>query len=402
MSENGSLPLEGVRVVAVEQYGALPFGTMQLADMGAEVIKVEDPTRGGDISRSVGPFADGDGDSLFYQSLNRNKLSIALDLADERGRRVLHDLVRVSDAVANNLRGDLPPKLGLTYETLGKVNPKIVTASLTGFGLTGPRAAQPGYDYLAQALAGFMSVTGEPDGPPTRFGLSIVDFMTGLAAALGIVSAITGARETGCGRDVDVSLLDVAVSNLNYLAAWYLNEGYLPERAPSGAHPSLVPSQRFETADGYIYIMCNKEKFWANLCDALDRPEWKEDPLYEDFAARYENRAKLLPELQEALLERPTHEWLEAFGEAVPCARVNTIDEALTEPQVLAREMILEVPHERWGMVRETSCPIKMPGAPVPRRAAPKLGGDTEYVLREVLGYSKDMIGGVTEREAEG
>ena len=203
------LPLEGVRIIAVEQYGALPFGTMHLADLGAEVIKIEDPARG-DIGRFVGPYAE-DGDSLFYQSLNRNKRSVSLDLRSEFGRRVLHDLVRVSDAVANNLRGDLPAKLGLTYEALGKVNPRIVTASLTGFGLTGPRAAQPGYDYLAQALAGFMSVTGEPDDPPIRCGLSIVDFMSGIAAALGIVSAVLSARESGRGMDVDVSLLDVAV-----------------------------------------------------------------------------------------------------------------------------------------------------------------------------------------------
>jgi succinate---hydroxymethylglutarate CoA-transferase len=392
------LPLEGVRIIAVEQYGALPFGTMHLADLGAEVIKIEDPARG-DIGRFVGPYAE-DGDSLFYQSLNRNKRSVSLDLRSEFGRRVLHDLVRVSDAVANNLRGDLPAKLGLTYEALGKVNPRIVTASLTGFGLTGPRAAQPGYDYLAQALAGFMSVTGEPDDPPIRCGLSIVDFMSGIAAALGIVSAVLSARESGRGMDVDVSLLDVAVSNLNYLAAWYLNEGYLPSRAPNGAHPSLVPSQRFRTRNGYMYVMCNKEKFWANLCDVLRRPEWKQEPRYRDFSARYENREWLLPELQEALLERTTEEWLEAFGDSVPCARVNTIDEALAEPQVLARDMIIEVPHDRRGTVKEISCPIKVDGAPVPRNAAPTLGGDTEYVLRDVLGYLESEISKIAESEA--
>lgn len=399
MASERVLPLRGIRIVAVEQYGALPFGTMQLADLGAEVIKIEDPARGGDISRSVGPYA-GDGDSLFYQSLNRNKRSVSLDLSSESGRRVLHDLVRVSDAVANNLRGDLPAKKGLTYETLGKVNPKIVAASLTGFGLTGPRAAQPGYDYLAQALAGFMSVTGEPDDPPTRCGLSVVDFMSGFAAALGIMSAIFGARESGRGTNVDVSLLDVAVSNLNYLAAWHLNEDYLPPRAPNGAHPSLVPSQRFRTRDGYVYVMCNKEKFWVNLCDALGRPEWKEEPRYRDFSARYENRERLLAELQEALLERTTEEWLDAFGDAVPCAHVNTVDEALEEAQILARDMIIEVPHEGRGAIKEISCPIKVDGAPVPRHAAPALGGDTEYVLREILGYHGSDVSALTEGEA--
>lgn len=388
MSDGGALPLEGVRIVAVEQYGALPFGTMQLADMGAEVIKVEDPARGGDVSRSVGPYAE-NGDSLFYQSLNRNKRSLSMDLRSDSGRRILHDLVRVSDAVVNNLRGDLPGKMGLTYKTLGEINPAIVTASLTGFGLTGPRAAQPGYDYLAQALAGFMSVTGEPGDPPTRFGLSIVDFMSGTTAALGIVSAVFGARETGRGADVDVSLLDVAISNLNYLATWYLNEGYLPKRAPDGAHPSLVPSQRFKTRDGYMYIMCNKEKFWANLCDAIERPEWKEDSGYKDFAARYENRGRLLTSLQKVLSERTTDEWMEVFGDSVPSAPVNDIPDALSEPQIQERGMILEVPHKTRGSVKQLSSPIRIEGSPVPKRPAPPLGQDTEYVLGDILGYSE-------------
>lgn len=392
--------MEGVRIVAVEQYGALPFGTMQLADMGAEIIKVEDPARGGDVSRSVGPYA-GNGDSLFYQSLNRNKRSLNMDLRSESGRRVLQDLAQVSDAVVNNLRGDLPGKMGLTYETLGEVNPAIVTASLTGFGLTGPRAAQPGYDYLAQALAGFMSVTGEPGDPPTRFGLSIVDFMSGTTAALGIVSAILGARETGRGADVDVSLLDVALSNLNYLATWYLNEGYLPQRAPDGAHPSLVPSQRFQTSDGYMYIMCNKEKFWANLCDAIGKAGWKEDSRYRDFTARYDNRDSLLPSLQKVLSERTTAEWMEVFGDSVPCAPVNEIPDALEEPQVLERGMILEVPHKTRGSVKQLSSPIKIEGSPVPKRSAPSLGQDTEYVLGDILGYSESDMRNLASGEAK-
>lgn len=392
MSDGVRLPLEGVRIIAVEQYGALPFGTMQLADLGAEVIKVEDPVLGGDVSRSVGPYAE-DGDSLFYQSLNRNKKSVSLSLRSEAGRRVLHDLVRASDAVANNLRGDLPAKMGLTYDTLGKVNERIVTASLSGFGVEGPRAAQPGYDYLAQALAGWMSMTGEPDDPPTRCGLSLVDFMTGMAAGLGIVSAVFAARQTGRGTDVNVSLLDVAVSNLNYLAAWYLNEGYLPPRAPNGGHPSLVPSQRFETKSGYMYIMCNKEKFWVNLCDALGRPEWKEDPAYRDFAARYENREKVLADLQEALSGRTTEEWLELFDGSVPCAPVNDIPGALGEPQVVERGMILELPREGRENVKAVSSPIRVGGAAVPRNAAPALGGDTAYVLGEILGYPESEIG---------
>ena len=242
-----------------------------------------------------------------------------------------------------------------------------------------------------------MSVTGEPDDPPTRCGLSLVDFMSGMAAGLGIVSAVFAARETGRGTDVNVSLLDVAVSNLNYLAAWYLNEDYLPPRAPNGGHPSLVPSQRFETGDGYMYIMCNKEKFWANLCDALDRPGWKEDPRYRDFSARYENREQLLADLRKVLSARTTDEWVERFDGAVPCAPVNDIPGALGEPQILERGMIVEIPHEGRGHVKEVSCPIKVAGAPIPRRAAPEMGGDTGYVLRDILGYPESEVGEFVE-----
>lgn len=390
------LPLEGVRIVSVEQYGALPFGTMQLADLGAEVIKVEDPGIGGDISRSVGPYEE-EGDSLFYQSLNRNKRSVNLSLRSENGRRMLADLVRVSDAVTNNLRGDLPAKMGLTYEALGKVNEQIITASLSGFGLEGPRVTQPGYDYLAQALGGWMSMTGEPDDPPTRCGLSLVDFMSGMTAGLGIVSAVFSARQTGKGMDVNVSLLDVAVSNLNYLAAWYLNEGYMPPRVPNGAHPSLVPSQRFETSDGYMYIMCQKEKFWINLCDVLNRPEWKEDPRYRGFSMRYENRDQLVEDINEVLADGTTEEWLQALEGAVPCAPVNDIPGALNEPQILERDMIIEVPHVERGQVKEVSCPIKIGGAAVPRRPAPTMGEDTRYVLEDILGYSESEIGSLVD-----
>jgi succinate---hydroxymethylglutarate CoA-transferase len=380
-------PLEGVRIIAIEQYGAGPFGSMYLADLGAEVIKIEDPGSGGDYGRAVVPYA-WEGDSLFFQAFNRNKRSLGLHMRSAAGQRVFHDLVRVSDAVWNNLRGDLPAKLGLTYQTLGPVNPRIVTVSLSGFGLDGPRVRHPGYDYLAQALAGYMSVTGEPDDPPTRFGLSIVDFMSGATAALGLVVAVLAARQSGIGADVDVSLLEVAVANLNYLAIWHLNEGYLPQRLPDGAHPSLVPSQRFQTSDGYIYIMCNKEKFWGNLCDALGHPEWADDPRYRTFSDRYRHRDEVLAAVGAALRERPTAAWIEIFGDRVPCAPINTVAEALRDPQVRARGMVIEVPHERYGTLHETGCPIKIDAVPLPTRRAPALGEDTHAVLSEMLGYS--------------
>ena len=295
------LPLAGVRILAVEQYGAGPFGSMQLADMGAEVIKIENPAEGGDVSRSVGPYFLGDHDSHFFQAFNRNKRSITLNLRASEGQRVLRDLATTADAVLDNLRGDQPPRLGVTYDQLKSANPRIVCAHLSAYGREGARASWPGYDYLMQAEAGYLSLTGEPDQTPARFGLSIVDMMAGVYAATALLGGIVSARATGVGRDVDVSLFDTALANLNYLAAWYLNGGHAQGREPRGAHPSLTPSQLYRTADGWIFIMCNKQKFWPVLCEKVGRPEWSDDARFASFKARLENRAELTRLLDAAL-----------------------------------------------------------------------------------------------------
>ncbi|MBT7755532.1 MAG: CoA transferase, partial [Candidatus Magasanikbacteria bacterium] len=247
------LPLEGVRILAVEQYGAGPFGTMFLADQGAEVIKIENPTDGGDMARDVGPHFFAPGDSEFFHSFNRNKRSLTLDLGRDEGLAVFHDLVRTADGVTCNLRGDVPAKLGLTYDALKDLNPKIVCAHLTAYGRDGPRATWPGFDFLMQAEAGYLAVTGEPDAPPARFGLSVVDMMTGVTMAYAFLAGLTAARDTGIGRDVDVSLFDLALHNTNYLATWYLNEGVNQGRLARSAHPSLIPCQIYPTADGWIF-----------------------------------------------------------------------------------------------------------------------------------------------------
>ena len=257
MGVNGRLPLDGVRILAFTQLGAGPYGLMFLSDLGAEVIKVEDPTTRGDEARSVPPYNDpASHDGLYYQSLNRGARSITLNLRDPDGRALLHRLVARVDAVYNNMRGDLPAKLGLDYAALSVANPKVVCCSLSGFGRTGPRLGDPGYDYLLQAYAGFMSVTGEPDAPPTKCGVSIVDFSGGILSALALMIGLYRARTIGVGSDLDVSLLDTAVSMLNYLAIWTLNRDWQPQRLPEGAHQSLVPSQSFQTRDGWIVIMC--------------------------------------------------------------------------------------------------------------------------------------------------
>jgi succinate---hydroxymethylglutarate CoA-transferase len=260
-----TLPLTGVRVLAVEQYGAGPWGTLYLAELGAEVVKIENPKDGGDIGRHVGPHFFGPHDSQFFQTFNRNKKSVALDLKHPEGKGAFRALARGADAVLDNLRGDQPEKLGLTYADLKEVNPRIVCAHLSAYGRSGSRKAWPGYDYLMQAEAGHMSLTGEPGGPPARYGLSIVDLMTGLAAAFALLSGVIGARTNGVGMDLDTSLFDVALHNLSYPATWFLNAGELTARASRSAHPSLVPSQLYRTRDGWIFIMCNKQKFWEAL-----------------------------------------------------------------------------------------------------------------------------------------
>src|SRR6516165_9640159 len=287
------LPLSGLRILAVAQYGAAAWGTLYLADLGAEVIKIENMAEGGDFGRGVGPHFFGPGDSQFFQTFNRNKRSIGVDLKSAEGRCIFLDLVRTADGVLNNLRGDLPAKLGIDYPTLKETNPRIVCAHLSAYGREGSRANWPGYDYLMQAEAGFMSVTGEPEGPPTRFGLSMVDLVTGLTAAFALLSGIVGARATGSGTDLDVSLFDTALHNLNYLGTWWLNAGAITGREARSSHPSLTPSQLYRTRDGWIFVMCNKDKFWPILVRLLDKREWADDPEFATYAARLRNRAKI-------------------------------------------------------------------------------------------------------------
>jgi crotonobetainyl-CoA:carnitine CoA-transferase CaiB-like acyl-CoA transferase len=378
------LPLAGLRIVAVEQYGAGPWGTLYCADLGAEVIKVENPAEGGEVGRSVGPHFFGPGDSHFFQTFNRNKKSIALDLKHPDGQRVLHDLVRTADGVSDNLRGDLPAKLGLTYETLKHINPKIVCAHLSAYGREGSRAAWPGYDYLMQAEAGHMSLTGEPDGPPARYGLSVVDLMTGLAAAFALLAGITGARATGRGRDMDVSLFDLALHNLNYPGTWYLNAGKVTGRAARGGHPSLTPSQLYRTADGWIFIMCNKQKFWRVLATMLGRPEWAADPDFATYEARLANRDRLTRMLDEALMAHDTAHWLENFSGKVPVAPVHDIAQALDSGFAHERVAIREFVYPDGRSARMIANPIRVPGAELPARAAPALGADTDALLAAI------------------
>jgi crotonobetainyl-CoA:carnitine CoA-transferase CaiB-like acyl-CoA transferase len=383
--------LAGLRIVTVSQFGAGPFGTQLLADLGAEVIKVEDPAVGGDVSRQVGPYAE-DGDSLYFQAFNRGKQSLALDLTHPEGRAVLHDLVRVSHAVYNNLRGDLPARLGLTYATLREVNPAVVCCSLSGFGATGPRAAEPAFDYLIQGYAGWMSVTGEPDGPPGKCGVSVVDFAGGYASMAALLAGLWDAQRSGVGRDIDISLLDTAVSMLSYFAIWALNRDWQAARVEDSGHQSLVPAQSFPTRDGWIVVFCNKDKFWQALIDVLDLPEVGRDPRFATFAGRRAHKTALVPLLKARFAERTTAEWLARLRGRVPCAPVNTLAQALDDEQVRAREMILEVTHPRFGVLREVGSPVRSAGPVAAPAPAPRLGQHTDQILRGLLQYDPARI----------
>jgi succinate--hydroxymethylglutarate CoA-transferase len=393
------LPLDGVTILAVEQYGAGPFGSMLLADMGAEVIKIENPAEGGDVGRSVGPYYFGPGDSHFHHAFNRNKRSLALNLKHPEGMAILRQLVGHADAVLDNLRGDQADKLGLTYEALQAFNPRIVCAHLSAYGRQGSRKSWPGYDYLMQAEAGYLSLTGEPDGPPARFGLSVVDMMTGLMTAFALVSGVVGARATGRGMDVDVSLFDTALHNLSYLATWYLNGGHVQGREPRGSHPSLTPSQLYRTRDGWIFLMCNKEKFWPALAEALGRPEWADDPRFASFKARLANRELVTQVLDEALSQKTTAEWLALFGGRVPAAPVFDVAQALENPFAQEQQAVADFARREGGdPVRMLTGPVRVAGSRPPTKAAPALGADTTDILSKRLGLDAGDIKKLREK----
>ncbi len=385
-------PLADIRIIAIEQYGAGPFGSVHLADLGAEVIKIEDPATGGDVGRYVPPYQD-DEDSLFFEAFNRNKLSLSLDLNAPDGRAVFEDLVRVSDVVYSNLRGDVPAKLRLTYADLGPINPRIVCCPLTGYGMSGPRVAEPGYDYLLQGIAGWMDLTGEPAGPPAKSGLSLVDYSAGLVAAIAMLAGVHAARRDGVGMDCDVSLFDTAMSMLTYPAIWSLNGDFEPQRTRHSAHPSLVPFQAFETSDGWIVVGCAKEKFWQRLAVAIDRPELASDARFATFADRNRHAAALLEILEEVFVARTAREWLAILSRAgVPCAPVNSVADALRDEQTAARGMVVETTHPRFGNVRQLRSPVRVGSEEPVYRRAPTRDEHRDAIVRSMLGYDQARI----------
>ncbi len=390
------LPLKGLRIISFEQFGAGPFATMNLADLGAEIIKVEPPPGDGgdppgDIARHTGGFPLGENDSQYFQSFNRNKRSLTLDLRKPGAREALHRLVRDADAVLNNLRGDLPARLGIDYPALSAVKPSIVCVHLSGYGRDGERASWPAYDYLAQAEAGFCALTGEPEALPARAGLSVVDFMSGLTAAMALLAGVNGARATGRGCDLDVSLYDVAMQTLTYVATWYLNDGFEVPRRPRGGHPFIVPCEMFPTADGHVFVMCIKPGFWRKFCAIAGVPDLPADPRFKGFDERLANREALMAALDPVMRARTSAAWVAALAGQVPVAPVLGLGQALDNPYFRARGGVLDLPHPARPDLKVVANAIRLDGQRLPGRAGPGYGADSEAVLTEA-GYTPAEI----------
>ena len=381
-------PLEGIRVVDLTRILAGPYCTMMLGDMGAEIIKVENPD-GGDDTRSWGPpFLNGV--STYFISINRNKKSLTLNLKDERGKELLRDLIRKSDIMVENFRPGTLDKLGFSWEEIHRLNPAMIFASLSGFGQTGPRKSEPGFDVVIQGEGGLMSITGEPDGPPNKVGASVADITAGMLAAQGILLSLYHREKTGVGQMVDVGMLDGQVALLTYHANGYFATGKIPPRR-GNKHPSITPYETYSCKDGYFNLGVGNDSLWRRFCDAMGLDEIKEDPKFAVNKDRVDNRLELQEILDALFAEKTVEETLDALrGAGVPCGPINNLAQVLSEPQVLAREMVVDVDVPVAGPTKVTGVPIKLSETPgAVRTPPPTLGQHTEEVLESVLGMDE-------------
>jgi crotonobetainyl-CoA:carnitine CoA-transferase CaiB-like acyl-CoA transferase len=386
-----SQPLKGIRILDLTHVLAGPFCTQILGDLGAEVIKIERPGVG-DPTRRMPPHTMKD-QSLYFMSLNRNKKSLTLDLKAPEGKEIFYGLTRKADVVMNNFTPGTMEKLGLGYEDLKKINPKIVWASVTGYGQTGPYRERPSYDIIVQAMGGAMSYTGEPGKPPVRCGIPIGDLGGAVFAVIGILSALVSRSMTGEGRMVDISMLDVQLALHTYRAKYYFVAGEVPQ--PVGtAHVSNVPLRAYRTKDSALVIEAYIDHFFRNLCKNMDMEHLADDPRFNTRANRLKNREELDRILEEAFLTKTTAEWWDLFIKLeVPSGPIYTVAEAVADPQVLSRNMVVEIDSPHVGKTRDVGSPIKVSGIDQVRYVyPPALGEHTDHVLKELLGYSADKI----------
>jgi crotonobetainyl-CoA:carnitine CoA-transferase CaiB-like acyl-CoA transferase len=384
-------PLDAIRVLDLTRVVAGPYCAMFLGDLGAEVVKVEQPGFGDD-TRGWGPPFTG-GESAYYLCINRNKKSITLDLKSSEGVELLRQMTRVADVVIENFRPGTMERLGLGEKELREINPRLIYASLTGFGADGPMSDWPGYDLIVQAWGGLMSITGTPEGEPVKVGVAIIDLVAGLMLGKAITAALFARERIGLGQRIDTSLLEAEVASLINVGSNYLIGGKIPSRW-GNAHPNIVPYQNFKTADGYFVLGVASETIWRRFCQAIARPELAEDSRFADNAKRVENRAALIALLSEVFLSRTNQTWLKLLNDAeVPCAPVQTVDQVFESPQVLHRDMLVGVEHPTAGKVPMAGVPVKFSLTPASVRLPPPLLGEhNRQVLKTWLDMSDEVI----------
>jgi len=384
-------PLSGVRVLDLTRVVAGPYCSMFLGDLGAEVVKVEQPGAGDDTRGWGPPFAGGE--SAYYLCINRNKQSLTLDLKSKRAVELLRDLVKAADVIIENFRPGTMERLGLGEKELRELNPRLIYASLTGFGADGPMSDWPGYDLIVQAWGGLMSITGTPEGEPVKVGVAIIDLVAGLMLGKAVAAALFAREKIGVGQRIDTSLLEAEVASLINVGSNYLVGGKVPTRW-GNAHPNIVPYQNFQTADGYLVIGVASEVIWKRFCEAVGQRDLINDPRFADNSKRVENRSELIAILSKTFLQRRNDAWFKLLTDAeVPCAPVQTIDQVFQAPQVLQRDMLIEVDHPTAGKVRMAGIPVKFSVTPASVRMPPPLLGEhNDAILRTWLGMSAASI----------
>jgi crotonobetainyl-CoA:carnitine CoA-transferase CaiB-like acyl-CoA transferase len=391
MSEANNGPLAGIRVLDLTRVLAGPYCTMFLGDLGAEVVKVEQPGVGDDTRGWGPPFVGGE--SAYFLCTNRNKKSITVDLKSAEGVSLIRRLAERADVLIENFRPGALERMGLGERELRAANSKLIYASLSGFGADGPMADVPGYDLIVQAWGGLMSITGTDESGPLKVGVAIIDLVAGLMLGKAIVAALYAREKLGAGQKIDTSLLEAEVATLINAGSNYLVAGQIPKRW-GNAHPSIVPYQSFQTADGYLVLGAASESIWKRLCPALDRADLTDDPRFAKNADRVANRTELIAFLAEIFLTRTSADWVAALNRAdVPCAPVQTIDQVFAAPQVRHRNMLVEVEHPTAGKVKMAGVPVKFSATPASVRLAPPLLGEhNDEVLSSWLALDKKAI----------
>ena len=379
--------LEGIRVLDLTRALAGPFCTLMLGDNGADVIKVEIPGTGDD-TRKWGPPFIGE-ESAYYLSINRNKRSLTLNLQDAQAQEVFMKLAKDTDVVVENFTPGVMGRFGLDYDAVKAVSPKVVYCSISGFGQDGPYRNRPAYDQIMQGVGGLMSITGEPDGEPQKIGIAVTDIGAGMWSAFAIMAALHHREKSGEGQYIDISMLDAQVAWLTYQAAFFFANGEAPKRM-GAAHPTLVPYQAFMCNDGkYINVAVGSERIWERFCKGMGREDLKDHPDYATNSVRVNNRGAIVSMLQEIFLTRPVTEWVEDLQAAnVPCGPINDLADVFADPQVLARNMYLEMPHPTLGSIKQTGLPIKFSLTPGGLDRHPPLLGEHNQEILQSLGYS--------------